>query len=396
MNEKILCVDDEPNVLEGYQRNLRKQFCIEVASGGEQGLTMIASQGPYAVVVSDLRMPGMDGIQFLTQVKERSPDTVRLMLTGQADMNAAVAAVNEGNIFRFLTKPCQSDTLAKVLEASVAQHRLIIAERELLEKTLSGSIKLLTEILSLVNPVAFSRASRIRRYVRHMATKLNVPKIWQFDLASMLSQIGCITVPPDTLDKIYSGRALTNDEKEMFASHPVVGRNLLANIPRLEPVAHMIERQQETYVRIKSALGHTQEDLITLGAQMLKIAIDFDQLITRGIAYKTALDQMRAQDKYNPDLLELLDKAFMSDVEKVVRVVRIHELDTLMIADEDVRAKNGLLLLSKGQDITYPVIERLRRFAQKIGVVEPFRVLTLTQEGSKEETEENSQKEILI
>ena len=93
MSEKILCVDDDPRILQAFQRQLRKQFHIETAPGGAEGLEAIASSGPFAVIVSDMRMPGMDGIQFLSAVKERAPESVRIMLTGNADQQTAVDAV---------------------------------------------------------------------------------------------------------------------------------------------------------------------------------------------------------------------------------------------------------------------------------------------------------------
>lgn len=376
MTQKVLFVDDEPNILGAYQRNLRNRFHIETAQGGEHGLAAIASQGPYAVVVSDLRMPGMDGVQFLAKVKEHSPDSVRVMLTGQADMTAAIAAVNEGNIFRFLTKPCPPDILAKTLDASLQQYRLIVAERELLEKTLHGSVKVLTEVLSLVNPFAFSRAFRIRRYVQHMAVQLNLPDVWQFDLAAMLSQIGCITLPPDTLDKIYAGGTLSEDEESIFSSHPSVARNLLVNIPRLELIAQMVERQQKPFGDTTSPADPQHKDVIALGAQMLKVAIDFDQVVAHGVSHKVALAEMRTQRQtYNSILLSALDNFEVGKVEMEAKTIRLLDLNTLMIVDEDIRAKNGLLLVAKGQEITYTVIERLRNFSRKIGVVEPFRVL---------------------
>src|SRR5208283_567097 len=136
--EKILLVDDEPRVVQALQRALRSEFHIEIAGGPEAGLQVLARDGPFAVVVSDLRMPVMDGIQFLSRVKAASPDSIRVMLSGQADLNAAIAAVNEGNIFRFLTKPCPPATLGRVLEAALEQYRLITAERELLQNTLMG------------------------------------------------------------------------------------------------------------------------------------------------------------------------------------------------------------------------------------------------------------------
>src|ERR1700722_18601072 len=172
MNEKILFVDDEPNLLDGLRRLLGKEFSIETANGGEAGLNLLAESGPFAVVMSDMRMPGMNGVQFLSAVRQRWPDTVRLMLTGNSDIQTAIDAVKEGSVFRFMTKPCPENILKGAIRAALVQYGLIGAEKELLEKTLHGSVKVLTEILALVNPAAFSRASRIHHTVRHMAHHL--------------------------------------------------------------------------------------------------------------------------------------------------------------------------------------------------------------------------------
>src|ERR1043166_4052564 len=106
MADRILCVDDDPNILEGYKRQLRKEFELVTAVGPEQGLQMGIQQGPFAVVVSDLQMPGMNGVEFLAQVRTQEPDTVRMLLTGNAELQSAIEAINQGQIFRFLTKPC--------------------------------------------------------------------------------------------------------------------------------------------------------------------------------------------------------------------------------------------------------------------------------------------------
>src|ERR1700686_4919224 len=168
MAEKILFVDDEPAALEGYRRLLHRSFDVDTAVGAAEGLEKIAESGPYAVVVSDMRMPEMDGAAFLAMVREVAPDTVRLAITGYADLETAGRAINEGSIFRFLTKPCEKSTLVAALTAAQEQHRLITAEKELLEKTLSGSIHVLTGMLSLVNPAAASRVPGIRLCVDHL------------------------------------------------------------------------------------------------------------------------------------------------------------------------------------------------------------------------------------
>ena len=134
MSEKILFVDDDSNLLASYQRQLRGQYTVDTSSNGQEGLESIFHRGPYAIVISDYRMPGMDGVTFLTRVREASPDTVRMLLTGYADLQTAIDAVNQGNIFRLLTKPCPPDALANALAAGFDQYRLVIAERERAEK----------------------------------------------------------------------------------------------------------------------------------------------------------------------------------------------------------------------------------------------------------------------
>lgn len=376
MTEKILFVDDEENIISAYKRQLRKQFDVHTALGPEKGLAAIDSSEHYAVVVSDLRMPGMDGVRFLTAVRKNSPDTVRIMLTGFADVNAAIHAINVGNIFRFLTKPTEPEMLARTLRAALKQYRLVIAERELLEKTLRGSIKVLTEILSLVNPIAFSRAERLKRYVRHIAEQMNLANVWQFEMAAMLSQIGCVTLPPDTLQKIYAGATLTPEEENSFSSHPTIGRNLLADIPRLETIAEIIGHQQDTFDATAPATEANECDPITFGAQILKASLAFDRLISHNTPLPDALQQMRKSSaQTDPRILTALETLELTPGDMSVQMVTVQDLMPGMILDQDVHALNGLLLVGRGQEVTYAVLQRLAGFARKIGVKEPIRVL---------------------
>lgn len=118
---RILFVDDDYRVAEAYKRILRKEFLIETALGGEQGLEAIINQGPFDVIVSDLRMPHMDGNEFLSRVKEMAPESIRIMLTAHADLETAIEAINKGNIFRLLTKPCAPEMLAEALDEALEQ-----------------------------------------------------------------------------------------------------------------------------------------------------------------------------------------------------------------------------------------------------------------------------------
>jgi response regulator RpfG family c-di-GMP phosphodiesterase len=215
-------VDDDSNILDGYRRSLSREFLIETAMGGEQALKLAADSGPYAVVVSDMRMPGMDGIQLLSKIKAQSPDTIRVMLTGNAEIETAINAINEGSIFRFLTKPCSKEMMAKTLTAALVQYRLVTAEKQLLEQTLSRSIQVLTEVLSLVNPTAFSRAERARRYIHHIVTSMKLGNPWQYEVAAMMSQLGCVTLAPETIEAVYNGEKLSPTEQAQYDAHPSV------------------------------------------------------------------------------------------------------------------------------------------------------------------------------
>ena len=134
MKDKVLLVDDDAMVLAGIKRHLRKEFRIETALSGEEGLKRIEEKGPFAVIVSDFSMPGMNGIEFLCRVKKTDPDTVRMMLTGSADMSTAIKAVNEGSIFQFHPKPCPAETLGKAIQSGIEAYRKTTTHQTQLKK----------------------------------------------------------------------------------------------------------------------------------------------------------------------------------------------------------------------------------------------------------------------
>jgi DNA-binding NarL/FixJ family response regulator len=134
MNDKILFVDDEPSALEGFTRVLHGKFDVRTAISGGEGLVKIQRDGPFAVVISDMRMPGMSGADFLAEVRQIAPHTVRMLLTGHADMHSAIDAVNRGNILHFLTKPCPRDVLVAAISSGLDQYHLAMEEKSLVQK----------------------------------------------------------------------------------------------------------------------------------------------------------------------------------------------------------------------------------------------------------------------
>src|SRR5688572_23258210 len=194
---KILFVDDETRILEGFAVLLRKDYEVHIASSGEQALQKMSEMTKLAVIVSDMRMPGMDGASFLSAALQRCPQATRILLTGEASRESAILAVNKGQIFRFLAKPCPIDELKAALEAAVAQHYLLNAERNVLQETLIGCIDALMEVLALANPAAFGRANHIKRLCSELAVRLGCAGFWQLEAAAMLSQIGYLSLPPE-------------------------------------------------------------------------------------------------------------------------------------------------------------------------------------------------------
>jgi response regulator RpfG family c-di-GMP phosphodiesterase len=378
MSDKILLVDDDPNLLAAQTRNLRRQFEIETAEGGELGLAKIRDSGPYAVVVADRQMPGMDGIELLSRVRQAAPDTIRMMLTGNADLEAAIRVVNEGNIFRFLTKPCPTAILSKALTDALEQYRLVTAEKELLNKTLGGSIKLLTDILSTVDSASFGRAQAMRDSINSIAGKLQLPNPWELHLAVMLAPIGNVTIPPDVLLKSRAGLPLSEIEEQMIQRVPQTAARLLANIPRLEGVARIVQYQQKNFDGSGLPQDAVCGDAIPVGARLLKILLDIMQLQSRGLALVETLNELHSrQGHYDPTLLAAVraaneGRAVKPEAEELSAEVALRELFPGMVLRSNVEANDGTLILSAGHRLTEMTLEKLHNFASLVGVKEPI------------------------
>jgi len=333
--------------------------------GGAAALTMIEHLGPFAVVLSDMRMPGMDGIEFLCKVKTLAPDTVRIMLTGASELQTAVNAVNEGSVFRFLNKSSNKDILVKTLTEAVAQYQLVCAEKELLEKTLRGTVSVLTEVLSVASPAAFSRAMRVRRYVQQVATRLALPTPWKFEVAAMMSQLGCVTLDPGIVETVYSGGELSPGDQAQYLNHPRVAHDLLKNIPRMEPIAEMSARQEED---ASADWESSQRDLADarLGAQIIRAALNFDALLRKGHSRVEAAHYLtKTCPGLDRKIIEALLELEPESADADARSLPIHRLVHGMVLNQEVRTSAGLLVAAKGQEVTALLIMKLQNFLAK-------------------------------
>lgn len=357
---RVLFVDDEPNVLDSIRRQLRKAADIHTAASGDEALRLLEELAPVALVISDMRMPGMSGAELLARVRERHPATVRMILSGQADLESTIAAVNEGHVFRFLTKPCDEEALRTAVTAGIEQYQLVTTRKELVEKTLQGLVETLTDILGLTNPMARRRTARVRQYAAAIAGALRFPMPWDLRLATLLSQLGCITLPEAILDKLYAGLALTGDEQRLYARHPEVAAALVARIPQLGSVADMIGRQQRIdFTALPPDLAAW--DSRTTATVILAVATALDELLATGDQPATALQRLE-------HALPGIPEAVMGAVRAVhlhsaymdVRFVGFGELAPGMVLDEDVVTDTGDTLIFRGEEVTRTLLAQLR------------------------------------
>jgi CheY-like chemotaxis protein len=358
---RVLFVDDEPSVLEALAVNLRRAFDVVTATSGDLGLEHLRAQSDFAVVVSDMRMPKMDGATFLAHAREVSPDAVRVLLTGHADLDATIKAVNHGQIFRFLTKPCPRDTLRGAIDSAVVQHRLITAERVLLEQTLRGSIKMLIDVLAITSPAAFGRANQIKTRVLQLAGMLGILDSWQLEIAALASQLGYIVLPHELCNKLENKLPLSEDERRIVERAPAMTEQLLANIPRLENVRAMLALHMSPPRRKQVTDPTTQ--LIELGAHLLRVAIDIEALeATRTDRSGSPVAVLLARtDLYDPEVLQVVERLYQARAPRfVVKTIAAHELLAGMILAEDLRFATGNLLVARGYEVTASFIERVR------------------------------------
>jgi CheY-like chemotaxis protein len=372
MSDKILFVDDEPAVLDGYRRLLGREVCVETAVGAANALAAIADSGPYGLVISDMRMPEMDGAHFLARVAEIAPVTVRMALTGYTDFETAMYAVNEGRIFRFMTKPASKENLLRAIEAGLQQYHLILAEKEVLEGTLRGCVSVLSEMLSFSNPAAFGRATRLRRFVDHVAQKVNFKSLWKFEIAALLSQLGCVTLNPEIVAAALAGERLSLEDQKKFETHAAIAGKMLSQIPRMEAIAQMIAGQKASPADIRSTNPEEREE-IELGIQLLRTGLAYDELLNRGFSGEEARRRVRALPGVAPAILAALADLDL-ELPMQIRDCSIRELAPGMILREDLYTRTGLLIAAKGQDLSYAWIERLKGYLHRDAIAARVKV----------------------
>jgi response regulator RpfG family c-di-GMP phosphodiesterase len=347
MTQLILLVDDEPKVISALTREITsQQFCEVIsATSGNEALELLRSKPSVSVIVSDYRMPVMDGITFLLKAQEITPDATRMILSGVADLEMATNAINLGQIFRLLLKPCPTETFISSIKDGIRQYELVTGERELLQKTLKGSIKILTDLLSAINPDSFLQSTRISALSRNLANELGLSNAWEVELAGALCRIGCVTIPPEVLDQWMKGKILDPNQQRMVDSVARISNHLLQNIPRLEKIAEGILYQSAPYTQKNIFAKEKSGKDIPLIGRILKIVIDYDRFYSIDHQNKSAFNRMQnLAQEYDPEYLTIFKEKVVSDLENgVSQKVKSESKLTEVNFDE---VQNGMTIMA--------------------------------------------------
>ena len=382
MKAKILLVDDDANILAGYTRHLHNSFDIRSTTDPAKGLELLASTEKVAVVVSDMRMPGMNGVEFLSAVKSKFPDTTRIMLTGNADQKTAVDAVNEGSVFRFCTKPCPPEALEAAIQAGVDYHNLVTAEKTLLEQTLAGSVQVLVDVLSVVAPEAFKISRQLRGWARKLTPYLNMPNAWELDLAAMLSPIGEIVVPVEVTAKHRAGQQLTPVERDILNRVPSIGSKLISNIPRLHNVGQIIYFRDKGYDGSGFPSDWAVGKDIPLGARVLKVLNDLAKAARGATPDQAAFAVLDRHSKvYDPEILAIARSFFLGDMQGAGAALP-YEILSVPIKDlrpgdrlaAHITTKDASRIMATGEELTQAQIENLVDLKKIKHLMEPVHV----------------------
>lgn len=357
----ILCVDDDERLLSGLELHLGFDHDVQTAISGKAGLALLDERPDCAVIVSDMRMPEMNGAEFLARSRLITPDTTRMLLTGFSEVADTVSAVNDGGIFRFLTKPIPPDALVGAVEAGLRQWHLIRTERVLLEETLNGAVQSLIEALEIASPATFSRSRRVEAGCRHVAVALGLEPVWEVALAGLLMRIGWISLPSDVVDRRLSGIELSEADASMLEDALKTTVRLVDRIPRLDGVA-----------RIIGDSGPATSTTPSTAANVVRAVADFDDALRLGRNASKALAQL-ASDHHHT-IVEAIKTWPHAGPAQEIREVGLTQLIAGMSAAKDIMTPSGNLLVKEGADLTETLIQRLRNFALSHGVVEPIYV----------------------
>jgi len=386
----ILVVDDQIQNIELLEAHLVPQgYEIVKAANGEEALGKLSGD-QIDLILLDVMMPGMDGFEVTRRV--RQDDTHRLLpiilITALRETEDRVKGIEAG-CDDFISKPVDKmELLARVrslLKVKAYNDLMSNYRKELksevtkstavMQKTLTGSIKILVDILEFINPEAFSTAQLARKLIRTLCERLRIDNVWEYEVAAMLSQIGLSALPSDIVDKYRRNQLLNKKEQLLFKSHPAIAQKIISNIPKLEGIAEAIGCQMIDF----SKTLEIENKHIASMARMLTLALDFvtaDKKRT-GHALDILADFQGKKNKYDPEMLAALEDE-LTDVEKdfVIREISPRDIAPGMVLAEAIFDEQKMLVAPKGTEMTEIVLVRLLNFIKFGRKISSIKVLT--------------------
>lgn len=359
MNNKILCVDDEEAILRGFKLNLNNKFELHFASDGIEGLELFKREGGFAAVLSDMRMPRMSGAEMLHEIKKIDSEVVTVLLTGHTDFESAMAAVNDGNVFRMLSKPCPPDVLRKVLKDAIEQYDLITSKRILLDQTLRGAVDALSQSLAITQPLFFGRAQRVRRMANGLAEAVQLVESWRVGVAAIFSQLAYLSIPNHLSESVYYRKDLKPELKAMLKDLPEETLKIIDLIPGLTDIREILQR-----IDIQPKFEVDDGSGIRTAASILRVALDYDYYQEQGHADALIIQTLISRaDTYDQKITEALSQFIDADSNSY----SLEEIDTKDLAEgmrlnQDLLLEDSMLIASSGADIDRSLLKIVRNY----------------------------------
>jgi CheY-like chemotaxis protein len=359
MPHKILLVDDDAMLLSSLKRNLCIDYDLTLADSGQQALERLKTREHFSVIVTDMRMPHMDGILFIEEARKVAPNSVYMMLTGNQDIQTAMKAVNDGQVFRFLNKPCEVAEIKRALNAALKQYDLIHAEKELLQKTFVGAVNVLSDVLDSLRPDILQQSHRIDSVMRACEEGLGFCGNWEYRMAARLGLVGLALQPLSQQERFQQLSAADPESQILFDEILSTSARMIERIPRLSPVVQILRAPQTTAGAV--SLNDIESTTPVLGGLLLRVATYWTTLMTNGRAPLAALDELREAFPELP--LPVVEALLALECEHAcARPLKlgVDNLTEGMVLYDDVHSDDGAVLLRKGRRLTAAAIEKLR------------------------------------
>ncbi len=308
--DTIVIVDDEPTILDGIRRCMDDSYQLYTALNAADGLVVVNEQKDIALVISDYRMPGMNGLEFLAKVKQLEPSAVRMMITGFGDLELAKEAVNRCHVFKLITKPCPIGELIKAINEAVLEHHRL-KNNTIFDSSGNSSISSLLAVLAECDNITEGHSERIIEFCYLIGQKVGLSGQQMIDLEQLaqLHDIGKIGIPDHIL---FKEGMLTEDEWAIMRKHSKIGYRIALSNPELYNVANMILKHHERWDGSGYPLGLKGEQ-IPIEVRILAVADAFD-VMTNDRPYKKAVSigeaqkmlRAKAGTQFDPQLVRIL------------------------------------------------------------------------------------------